>query len=240
MFGCGRTGLNMHFGGLNYQKNKPHRKIMRKVHDKIVFSFLPRSSFWSRNLALPFEHIGSAIIFIFNGFGDKAKRVVTPPVFSLLFEATDDQLIHLSFFHRALEYKYDCNIRDASRIYFKQIRSKNKTAFYLLLIVKIWDGKMIINWRIRSLLGLKLKLKDFKIKTILFRKWCWLVQAQGYWVQTQQISDIYVFLPTFSLCAHLIFVFEFVSWDFAQERVLISCFYEGFAMIHNHFIISKN
>ena len=144
MFGCGRTGLNMHFGGLYYQKNKPHREIMRKVYDKVVCSFLPRGSFRSRNFTLPFEHIGSAIIFILNGFGYKAKRVIPPPVFSLLLEATDDQLIHLSFFHRRAPWNINkiAISGDASRIYFKQIISKHKTPFYFLLIARMRDGEM--------------------------------------------------------------------------------------------------
>lgn len=54
MFGWGRTGLNIHFGGLLIVTHVPHWIIMREVHSQAISSRLPWAALWARNLAVPF------------------------------------------------------------------------------------------------------------------------------------------------------------------------------------------
>ena len=57
---------------------------MGKVHAQHVAASLPRTVLWTRDLAMPFEHIGSAVL-VFDGLGNEAERVVAAPVLALFF-----------------------------------------------------------------------------------------------------------------------------------------------------------
>jgi len=47
---------------------------------------------------MPLEHVG-ATIRIFDGLGNKAKGMITTPLFSFFFESIDHQLVNLFFLH---------------------------------------------------------------------------------------------------------------------------------------------
>jgi hypothetical protein len=70
-----------------------------EVHHKHVAASFPRTILGSRNLAMPFEHVEGTII-IFKGLGDKAKGVVTSPLFSLLFESIYHEFVYLFLLHQ--------------------------------------------------------------------------------------------------------------------------------------------
>ena len=48
---------------------------------------------------MPFEHVDGAII-VFEWLGDKAKGVVSSPLFSLLFQSIYDEFVYLFLLHQ--------------------------------------------------------------------------------------------------------------------------------------------
>ena len=71
---------------------------MREVHSEVVASSLPRTAFGPRDLAVPLEHIVSAVQ-VGKGAGHKAEGVVGSPYFALLLQSVDDHLVHVVLLH---------------------------------------------------------------------------------------------------------------------------------------------
>lgn len=69
---------------------------MGKVHCESVGALFPGWIFGAWDLAMPLEHV-EGIIGIFGGFGNKAKGMVTAPLFALFFESVDDEFVDLFF-----------------------------------------------------------------------------------------------------------------------------------------------
>lgn len=70
---------------------------MREVHCESVRALFPGRILGPRDLAMPLEHVETAIR-VFGGFGNKSKRMVTSPLFALFFESIDDKFVDLFFF----------------------------------------------------------------------------------------------------------------------------------------------
>ena len=62
---------------------------MSKIHRKGIAAAFPGAFLRPRNLAMPFEHVESAIV-IFVRFGHKTKGMITTPFLSLFLESVDD------------------------------------------------------------------------------------------------------------------------------------------------------
>lgn len=58
----------------------------------MVDSSSPNGVFGTRNIAFPFEHVGTPI-FVDSRFGHKTMRVVLPPFSPLLLQSIDDELV---------------------------------------------------------------------------------------------------------------------------------------------------
>ncbi len=71
---------------------------MREVHAEYVAASFPGTFFGAGDLAVPFEHVGGAVL-VFDGLGDEAEGVVASPVLPLLLETVYHQLVYLLFLH---------------------------------------------------------------------------------------------------------------------------------------------
>ena len=78
---------------------------MGEVHCETVGSRFPGRILRARNLAFPFEHVGSAIR-IGDWLGYESEGMLKTPLFSLLFETVDHQLVHLQLFSHLKSAKY--------------------------------------------------------------------------------------------------------------------------------------
>ena len=71
---------------------------MSEVHAKNVATAFPRTIFGPWYLTVPLEHVGASIT-VFDGFGDEAEWMITPPIFPFLFESVNDKFVDLFFLH---------------------------------------------------------------------------------------------------------------------------------------------
>ena len=75
---------------------------MGEIHGEMIDSSLPNTLLRTRYFALPFQHVESSIAVI-HWLSNKAIRMVTSPLFPLLFQTIDNQLVHLFLFtHRII------------------------------------------------------------------------------------------------------------------------------------------
>lgn len=75
---------------------------MRKVHGKCKGAFFPDGALRPWYLTIPLEHVETTIFLILHRFSNKAKRMITPPIFSFFFESIDHQLIDFFFLHESV------------------------------------------------------------------------------------------------------------------------------------------
>ena len=64
---------------------------MGEIHGEMIDSSLPNTLLRTRYFALPFQHVESSIAVI-HWLSNKAIRMVTSPLFPLLFQTIDNQL----------------------------------------------------------------------------------------------------------------------------------------------------
>lgn len=74
----------------------PNGVVVAEVHEQSIGSSLPGCLCRAWNLADPFKHIDRTIR-ILCWLGNKAKRMVAPPVFPFLFQTVEDDLVGLLF-----------------------------------------------------------------------------------------------------------------------------------------------
>ncbi len=73
------------------------RKVVAEVHWQTVLTSFPWRIFGSRYDTVPLEKIDGTVRIV-TGLGDKTKRMVWAPIFSLFFETIDDEFVDF-FFH---------------------------------------------------------------------------------------------------------------------------------------------
>jgi len=109
MLGWGKTGLNMHLGGLLINTYLPDRVVVGEIHSESVRSGLPRRPYRTGNQTFPLEHVSSAIRKI-DRFGYKTEGMVSPPLLTLFLQSVHNQLCSLASFHHATLPKLAVNL----------------------------------------------------------------------------------------------------------------------------------